>query len=42
MNYFSFSKTVLTCKEQDLKNQYLKTYCINLNKPNAIKLVCFV
>jgi len=32
MNCFSFSKTVLTCKEQDLKNQCLKTYCINLNQ----------
>jgi len=42
MNYFSFSKTALTFKEQDLKYQCLKTYCINLNKPKAIKLVCFV
>jgi len=30
-NCFAFSKTVITCKEQDLKNQWLKTYCINLN-----------
>ena len=37
MNCFSFSKTVLTCK--DLKNQWLKTYGISLNKPNAIKVV---
>ena len=42
LNCFAFSKTVITCKEQDLKNQWLKTYCTNLNKPNAVKLVCFV
>jgi len=32
MNRFFFSKAVLTCEEQDLKNQCLKTYCINLNQ----------
>ena len=42
MNCFAFSKTVVTCKEQDLKNQWLKTYYTNLNKPNAVKFVCFV
>jgi len=33
MNCFAFSKTVIVCKEQDLKNQWLKTYCINQNEP---------
>ena len=37
-NCFAFSKTVITWKEQDLKNQWLKTYCINLNEPMQLSL----